>query len=136
MDESQDEDAGPIPPRPVTRGDCVDGPRPCPWVGCRHHLFLDVNPATGHIKAAFPGLEFDEIPETCSLDVADRGGASLHDIGRLMRLTRERVRQIEESALGVRPDAVIGSGGEVKNQGQINNAARKRRLLAGLKEFA
>ena len=24
--------------RPRTRGDCVNGIRPCPWVGCGHHL--------------------------------------------------------------------------------------------------
>jgi hypothetical protein len=28
----------PGPELPVTRGDCVDGPRPCPWLRCRHHL--------------------------------------------------------------------------------------------------
>ena len=29
--------------------DCVDRPRPCPWVGCKHHLLLDVNEKTGSI---------------------------------------------------------------------------------------
>lgn len=29
--------------------DCIDRPRPCPWVGCKHHLLLDVNEATGSI---------------------------------------------------------------------------------------
>lgn len=29
--------------------DCVGRPRPCPWVGCEHHLLLDVNPSTGTI---------------------------------------------------------------------------------------
>jgi hypothetical protein len=24
--------------RPRTRGDCADGPRPCPFIGCRYHL--------------------------------------------------------------------------------------------------
>lgn len=27
--------------------DCVNRPRPCPWVGCKWHLYLDVNPETG-----------------------------------------------------------------------------------------
>ncbi len=26
--------------RPRTRGDCIGGPRPRPWLGCRHHLGL------------------------------------------------------------------------------------------------
>lgn len=29
-------------PRPRTRGDCLAEARPCPWVGCRHHLLLEV----------------------------------------------------------------------------------------------
>lgn len=28
-------------PRPRTRGDCLEEARPCPWVGCRHHLLLE-----------------------------------------------------------------------------------------------
>src|SRR4051812_43658731 len=30
--------------RPLRRADCANGPRPCPLVSCRHHLYLDVNP--------------------------------------------------------------------------------------------
>jgi hypothetical protein len=85
------------PPRPRTRGDCVDGPRPCPWVSCRHHPFF------GEVRTkprpAWPGLEPDELPETCTLDVADRGESTLAAIGDLLNLTRERVRQIELEAL-------------------------------------
>lgn len=29
--------------------DCVGRPRPCPWVGCKYHLLLDVNEETGTI---------------------------------------------------------------------------------------
>lgn len=39
---------------PITRGDCEEGPRPCPWTFCRYHL----------------GQGRDE---TCALDVAERG---------------------------------------------------------------
>jgi hypothetical protein len=86
--------------RPVVRGDCVNSKRPCPFVGCKHHLFLDVNEEIGSIKLNFPGLEPWEIPQTCMLDVADRpGGITLEEVGRLMNITRERVRQIEEKAL-------------------------------------
>ena len=84
-------------PRPRTRGDCVNGPRPCPWVSCRHHLFFDE--VRGKPRPTWPGLEPDELPETCSLDVADRGEINLADIGRLLDLSRERVRQIESRAL-------------------------------------
>jgi DNA-directed RNA polymerase sigma subunit (sigma70/sigma32) len=33
--------------------------------------------------------------ETCALDVADRGGATLEEVGDLLNITRERVRQME-----------------------------------------
>ncbi len=87
-----------IPPRPATRAECpTEGP--CPWVGCRHHLFLDVDVETGTIKFNFPELDFDELPRICSLDVGDTGGHTLDLVGQMMNLTRERVRQIELPAL-------------------------------------
>ena len=57
--------------RPKTRGDCQHGAhaeRPCPFVSCKHHIYLDV---------------------------ADRGGLTLEEVGEIMNLTRERVRQLE-----------------------------------------
>ncbi|HEX2676331.1 MAG TPA: sigma factor-like helix-turn-helix DNA-binding protein [Polyangiales bacterium] len=85
--------------RPRTRGDCVDGPRPCPFVSCRYHLALDVNPQSGSLQHNFADLELDQMPETCSLDVSSRGVHTLEDVGFLLNLTRERVRQLEEKAL-------------------------------------
>jgi DNA-directed RNA polymerase sigma subunit (sigma70/sigma32) len=37
--------------------------------------------------------------ETCALDVADRGGITLEEVGEIMNLTRERVRQVETAGL-------------------------------------
>ena len=84
---------------PQTRGECKDGPRPCPFVRCRHHLYLDVNPDTGSIKLNFPHLEVGEMEHTCSLDVAERGGMTLEEVGHILNLTRERVRQVEVAGL-------------------------------------
>jgi hypothetical protein len=92
--------------RPVTRGDCAGGERPCPWVSCRNHLYLEVTPA-GSMKLNFPDIEPWEMPETCALDVADRGPRSLALVGRLTNLTRERTRQIAESAVATVNSAVI-----------------------------
>jgi hypothetical protein len=87
---------------PATRGDCNRRAiRPCPYVGCRHHLYLDVNPENGTIKLNFPDLEVWELPETCSLDVAERGGVTLEEVGEILNLTRERIRQIQVMALRV-----------------------------------
>ena len=84
--------------RPRFRGDCEKGERPCPYLSCRHHLYLEVTEA-GSIRLPFPGLELHELAETCSLDVADEGGKALVEVGALLAVTRERVRQIEERVL-------------------------------------
>jgi len=86
--------------RPRTRGDCVDGPRPCPYVGCAHNLFLE-STDLGSLKFPFADREpWDVPPEwSCALDVADRGGASRVEVGRALNLTTERVRQIVDGGL-------------------------------------
>jgi hypothetical protein len=85
--------------RPQTRAECLQMERPCPFVSCEHHLYLDVNPDSGAIKLNFPHLEVWEMPETCSLDVADRGGITLEEVGAILNLTRERIRQVEVRGL-------------------------------------
>ena len=84
--------------RPRHRGDCLNGERPCPWVSCKYHLYLDINPKTGSIKLNFPDVEPAEMTDTCVLDIADRGPVTLEDVGRIMNLTRERIRQLEAAA--------------------------------------
>jgi DNA-directed RNA polymerase sigma subunit (sigma70/sigma32) len=71
-------------------------------VSCRYHLYLEVN-EHGHIQLNHPGLEPDELdalPDTCALDVAERGPATLADVGQVLDRSPERVRQIESDALG------------------------------------
>jgi len=85
--------------KPRSREECLGTERPCPYVSCKHHLYLDVSPRTGAIKLNFPDLEVWEMKETCALDVADRGGTTLEDVGAIMNLTRERIRQVEVRAL-------------------------------------
>jgi hypothetical protein len=85
--------------RPRTRAECAQGMRPCPFVSCKHHLYLDVSAKTGAIKLNFPDLEVWDMTETCALDVADRGGTTLEEVGAIMNLTRERIRQVEVKGL-------------------------------------
>lgn len=89
-------------PRPQRREECKQGAnvmRPCPFVSCKHHLYLDVDQASGSIKLNFPQLDVWELRETCALDVAERGGATLEEVGAVINLVRDRVRQIETGAL-------------------------------------
>ena len=87
-----------LPRRPRTRGECANGPRPCPFVTCRYHLYLEAT-STGSIVFNQPGKEPHELEETCALDVAERGGVYLDDVGQILGVTRERVRQLEERGL-------------------------------------
>lgn len=72
---------------------------PCPFVSCKHHLYLDVNPRTGSIKFNFPGRELDELPATCALRVAQHGGRTLDAVAEVMALTRQRLSQLEDRIL-------------------------------------
>ncbi len=86
--------------RPTSRSECKDMERPCPFVSCKYHLYIDVHPVRGSIKLNFPDLEVWEMSETCALDIADRSGITLEEVGEIMNLTRERVRQVETAGLG------------------------------------
>lgn len=91
--------------RPRTLGECQAEPGPCPYVGCSAHLYLEVNEATGAIKLNFPDKEVWELEETCAHRVADRGGATLDEVGKLVNLTQERISQIERIGLAKMEEA-------------------------------
>lgn len=82
--------------RPATRGECP-AERPCPFVTCRHNLAVEV---TGKGVVQTPlGEEPEAWGNNCALDHAARGDMTLEEVGEVMGLTRERIRQIESSAL-------------------------------------
>lgn len=83
--------------RPTLRSQCSQVGRPCPFVGCQYHLYLDVNQETGSIKFNFPNDEPMDLLETCALDVATRGEHTLLEVGSLLNMSRERIRQLEEA---------------------------------------
>lgn len=83
--------------RPTKRSECAAVPRPCPFVSCRHHLYLDVR-VDGSLKLNFPNKEPDELAVSCSLDLADDGPRTLDAIAAVMGMSKERARQIESEA--------------------------------------
>jgi hypothetical protein len=98
--------------RPRTWGECLEralgtASRPCGYLRCKHNLLVDVDGRTGSYKVTWPHLavgaygdEYGAYPQhTCALRVAEQGGMTLEEIGQVMNLTRERVRQIETKAL-------------------------------------
>ena len=58
-----------------------------------------MNPETGSIKLNYPDREPWELEHPCSLRVAAGGEHSLEDVGILLSITREAVRQTEAAAL-------------------------------------
>lgn len=113
--------------RPERRGECP-AERPCPFVGCRHHLLIDSISEKGKIRfnraGGGDGDAVDallRLPHSCSLDVADRSPEALHPreasgsgwavtvgtshatlqtVGAALGVTGEMVRQIEARAMG------------------------------------
>lgn len=83
--------------RPLVRSDCQGGVRPCPWVGCRHHLFLEVDAAGAlHVPV---GTQPWQLEHSCALDLAREGGLSAQEVGDALRLSHTAVLQIERRAL-------------------------------------
>ena len=113
--------------RPRVRGDCElpRGKRPCPYVACRFHLcgigvsfvgrvlvgdiVLTDDATEAQVDAAIDVMveRVNGSPETCALDVVARrpDGSTLAEVAAPMRLTRERVRQVESKALRKLPPA-------------------------------
>ena len=98
--------------RPATRGDCLPGgcndARPCPWVSCKHHLYLEPHEDSATLTFPHADREPWELAETCALDVAERNADraiasdaehALEEVGVVLNLARERVRQLVAKAL-------------------------------------
>lgn len=81
--------------RPRTRGECVEGPRPCPWVSCRYHLAIDLTRA-GKVRVDTRG---QKMPHTCALDVAAEGEHTIAEVGAVIGMTRMGATRIEKAAL-------------------------------------
>ncbi len=113
--------------RPASRVECTSAERPCPFVSCKYHLYLDVNPETGSIKLNFPDIDVWEMNETCALDVAKRGGVTLEEVGEIMNLTRERIRQLEMSGLTKLMNADQEHGTDLKGFTEDDGMLRDRR---------
>lgn len=85
------------PERPPRRSICAQGVRPCPYVSCRYHLYLDVR-GDGVLRVNFPEREPEELMATCALDMAEDGPRTLDQVAGLMGMSKERARQLEASA--------------------------------------
>ncbi len=123
--------------RPKIRADCVDGPRPCPWIGCRYHLAITVDPEKGSVKETFPQLEIWANPEgeglavleshvgTCALDVCAKHDDGTGGVGGLIALYQAAT---SGKPLGQTPGMTIGDTGRrlnlsIERTRQLSSAA-------------
>jgi hypothetical protein len=93
--------------RPHVRRDCLPGgmneERPCPWVACKHHLYLDCicdSRSIEPVLIANTCKNPENMEHSCVLDLVENNKAyTLEYIGGLLGIVRERVRQLEDKAL-------------------------------------
>lgn len=83
---------------PQDRRECSESPRPCLVCDCRHHLWRS-HKRLPHVLALLASGQTENLPPSCSLDVADRGEHSTEEVGRIMGYSGERIRQWERLAL-------------------------------------
>ena len=88
--------------RPKTYEDCLEvgwgtKENPCPFVGCKNHLFLEIN-ELGELKFPHKKKDFDEIDETCLNRAIENGPLDFQQITNLIGVVRERARQIKNEA--------------------------------------
>jgi hypothetical protein len=96
-------------------------------VSCRHNLYLDIN-ESGGLTINYPEMEPGEMKESCSLDLADRGDHTLEQVGDVYRMTRERIRQIENVC-----KAKLWACRELRKVAEGNDIRRQWRERAGKK---
>jgi hypothetical protein len=86
---------------PRARADCVGAPRPCPFVSCRHHLWLlEQESRPGNPAMGIQGeTTIRPVAASCALDVAARGGITLDEVGEILGITATRANQIERAGL-------------------------------------
>lgn len=142
--QQQAETTGDLEPMPRTWGECIERAlgtptHPCAYLRCKYNLLVDLHHATGAYKITHPSLaggdygdEYEQMPRhTCALNAAEQGGMTLEEVGEVINVTRERVRQIELKALYRLRDlaalAAVADGDA--DQSQIDTVARMSRQI-------
>lgn len=85
---------------PPTRAECENGPRPCPWVNCRYHLWLVEGrdmPGRRYGSKTPPSELRPASPHTCALDIT--GPLSVKEIAERMGCSERRVQQLLKAVL-------------------------------------
>jgi len=100
---------------PRTRSECLTAPRPCPWVGCRYHLALELGPNGQPLLDSTERRPW-EMAETCALDVADRGQHTQTEVAQFFGVSRAAIHETEHRAL--EKLRALGHGKDKENDDQ------------------
>jgi hypothetical protein len=69
--------------RPKTRGDCLkdqSAERPCPWVTCKHHLYIEIS------HRGLKDVDVASMKETCVTDLFEGQAAVVGDVEHRSRI--------------------------------------------------
>jgi hypothetical protein len=82
--------------RPVRRADCLKGPRPCPWIGCRWHLCWEHHKIKRAILSNADPREVAALilsmPDTCVLDLSEEA-LSTRQVANALNVTHQAIAQ-------------------------------------------
>lgn len=116
--------------RPTCRSECREGPRPCPWLQCRYHLWMEERYGSVRLRVG---------AESCALDIAERGDeVTFTELGELLGVSQSRAHQICADALtklrvalepGWRPPK------PQRQEGEMQRSVNARRLMADVKAW-
>lgn len=99
--------------------DCPGDDEQCPFVACRYHLWTDIESRNVRYGKKGGQREYrrDLVPTdawgswaTCALRAARQGPRTLDEVGDLLGVTRERVRQIQVAAIAHLAEVVVRQG--------------------------
>jgi hypothetical protein len=85
---------------PGGREECRTGPRPCPYVRCKHHLWMRVGEERQGSGNTSVGSTVEPVTwTTCALDVAESGPRSTREIAEWLGVSMRRVQQLIKAGI-------------------------------------
>ena len=123
--------------------ECPDDDEQCPYVACRYHLWTDI--VGRSVRYGKQGSEREYRYEmvqtdawgswpTCALRAARQGPRTLDEVGDVLGVTRERVRQIQVAAMAHLAALVVGS--DLCDPSEIDHGTDWDELLGQIGEWS
>lgn len=85
---------------PTTRSECLQGPRPCPFISCQWHLWRLHKAVAPIVRRSNPDEAVDAVlamPETCALDLSDKPH-QYREIAEVLGVSHQAVFDVEQHA--------------------------------------